>query len=243
LDSPDRIAELRSVIQSKGFLRRFYREVYLKYRAAVQRAPKDGLIIELGSGASFIKEFIPDAVTSDLIPYPGIDQVLDATKLPFANESVRAILMMNVFHHIPDVEAFLREADRCLMPGGRLFIMDQNVGWLSRIMLGKLHHEPFCPDAQEWSFNTSGPLSGANGALAWIVFQRDRKQFNSMFPKLKLVQFRPHTPFRYWLAGGLKSWSLVPGWSFAFVTVVEKILSLFHPNWCCFVDVEIQKLR
>jgi SAM-dependent methyltransferase len=247
LDSPARIIELRSLLRSKGFLRRFYEEVYSKYQSAVERSAQDGvqdgIIVELGSGASFIKDVIPDAVTSDVIPYPGIDQVLDATRLPFADESVRAILMMNVFHHIPDVEAFLREANRCLKPGGRVFILDQTVGWLSKIMLGKLHHEPFRPDATSWRFDSTGPLSGANGALAWIVFQRDRKRFESLFPGLRIAQYQPHSPFRYWLAGGLKAWTLLPGWSFDWVTKLEKLLSRLHPGWCCFTDIEIVKIN
>ena len=43
--------------------------------------------------------------------------------------------------------AFLREAIRCLKPGGRIFMLDQHVNWLSRIVLRYGHHEPFDPDA------------------------------------------------------------------------------------------------
>ena len=43
-----------------------------------------------------------------------------------------------------------------------------------------LHHEPFDPNAG-WTLPASGPLSGANGALPWILFERDRKKFEQHF--------------------------------------------------------------
>jgi hypothetical protein len=53
------------------------------------------------------------------------------------------------------------------------------VSTLSRPIYTRLHHEPFNPDAKDWSFPDTGPLSGANGALPWIIFQRDRHHFES----------------------------------------------------------------
>ena len=75
----------------------------------MQRCPKKGLVVEIGSGAGFAKSFIPDIITSDILPYDGVDKVVDATKLPLENESVRLLCMLNVFHHIREVEKFLRE--------------------------------------------------------------------------------------------------------------------------------------
>jgi hypothetical protein len=76
-------------------------------------------------------------------------------------------------------------------------------------LLRLLHHEPFAPNAKDWKFASTGLLSGANGAQAGIVSQRDRRRFESDFPKLKLIRYQPHTPFRYWMSGGLKSWTLL----------------------------------
>jgi hypothetical protein len=39
------------------------------------------------------------------------------------------------------------------------------------------------PDAADWSFPAVGPLSGANGALPWILFERDRARFEREFPQ------------------------------------------------------------
>lgn len=200
LDDPARHAELRPLIQKKASLNRYYLEVYRKYRECLTRCPKEGLILELGSGCGFVKSVIPEAVTSDVIPYPGIDQVIDATKMDLPDASVRLICMWNVLHHIPDPEAFFREANRCLVPGGRVFIVDQYAGWLSSPIYKHFHHEPFDDTTKEWRFASSGPLSGANGALAGIFFAAIEKRLKNFFPDL---WWRPTAPTRPYATGSL----------------------------------------
>jgi SAM-dependent methyltransferase len=241
LDDPARVDALRRLIRSKPALERWYRECYAKYAACVARCPEQGDVLELGSGAGFLAEVMPDAVTSDVLPYAGVERVVDAAQLPFADASLRAILMLNVLHHLADVEAFFREAERCLVPGGRVFLVDQYLGWISTPILRYLHHEPCDPRAERWGFDTSGPLSGANGALAWIVFERDRALFEQRFPGLRIAAVRPHTPLRYFLAGGLKRWSLLPGAAFPLASALDVALSRASPRWCSFLDVELVK--
>ena len=244
-DSVESIEEVRRTLARKPALRELYEEAYEKFRAAVERCPPGGAVLELGSGGGFAKQArhpIPGLVTSEVVSAPGVDRVVDATKMPFADGELRAIVMMNVFHHIPDVAAFLREAVRCLKPGGRLFMIDQYVGLLSRPLFTFVHHESFDPGAADWSFSTSGRMSGANGALAWIVFRRDRDRFEREFPKLHLEKYEPHTPLRYWWSGGLKSWTLLPGWAFGAATAVDRALSKTMPSLSSFVDIEIVRM-
>ena len=61
----------------------------------------------------------PYAVPSLALLADRIDQVLDCLALPFPDSSLRFIAMHNVFHHVCDVEKFLQEVARTLMPGGR----------------------------------------------------------------------------------------------------------------------------
>ena len=239
LDDPARVHELRGVIRGKPALAAFYREVYDRYAACLARCPEKGIAVELGSGAGFARERIPDLVTSDTLAYEGVDRVVDARRLPFADGSLRAILMTNVFHHVPDVEAFFREATRCLSPGGRVLIVDQHPGWIGGPVYRYLHHEPFRPEATEWQFDSSGPLSGANGALAWIVFRRDRERFEREFPCLRLERYEPHSPLRYWLAGGLKRWGLLPGALFGAASALDRALVRLSSELGSFVDVEL----
>jgi SAM-dependent methyltransferase len=242
LDQPDRIEDLRALIRRKPFLRRLYREIYGRYAECLARCPSQGVAVELGSGAGFVQELLPEVITSDVVPYPGVDQVIDATKMPFPDGGVRALFLLNVFHHIADAPAFLREAQRCLAPGGRMLIVDQQPGHISSPILRYAHHEPFSPDAARWEFETSGPLSGANGALAWIVFRRDAERFRSLFPGLSVQRYEPHTPLRYWISGGLKRWSLAPGWAFPLATWVDGFLTGISAHFGSFVDIEVLKL-
>jgi SAM-dependent methyltransferase len=243
LDDPSRIKDLRKTIQAKPALLYFYRETYRKYNDCLKRCPKQGLVVELGTGAGFTKSFIPSIITSDILPYEGIDIVINGTCLPFKSESLRMICMMNVFHHIPDVEAFFREAERCLVPGGRIFITDQNVGVISKPILKFFHHEGFDSECTEWRFKSSGPLSGANGALAWLVFRRDKVKFTQLFPNLRVERVEPHTPILYWFSGGLKNWSLAPALILPMLILLDKLLNLIGNNMGSFLDIEIVKVK
>jgi SAM-dependent methyltransferase len=241
LDDPSRYDIIRDIIQKKPGLKKFYQELYKIYQEGLSRCSENGDVIELGSGAGFVKDIIPEIITSDVLPYENVDQVVDATDMPFNDNSLKAILMANVFHHIPDVSMFLSEACRCLKPCGRIIIIDQHNSWFSKIIFKYFHDEPFCPDATNWKFDSTGPLSGANGSLAWIVFKRDYLIFRSKFPNFKLVKYKPHSPLRYWLLGGLKKWSLLPAQLFGLATFIDNLLLKINSGFGCFVTIEIVK--
>lgn len=241
IDSPERFSDIRQIILSKPGLKKWYEEIYQTYKDCLNNCPSEGLAIELGSGAGFAKDFIPELTTTDIIPYPGIDKVVDATKMDFADVSLRAIFLMNVLHHIPNAMAFFKEAERCLKKNGKILIIDQYPGLLAKPILKYAHHEPFDENTESWQFPSSGPLSGANGALAWIIFFRDQAVFEEKFPTLKIEKISRHTPLRYWLTGGLKKWSLLPGILFPLFTFLDHLLAKLFPNLASFMTIEITK--
>ena len=242
IDSVEMEPEIAGLLTKKRALRAIYLENYAKYREILTRCPADGIALEIGSGAGFLREVLPDIVTSDVLPYSGIDRVVDARNLPFGAAELRALFMVNVLHHIPDCRAFFAELERCLKPGGRVLIVDVHPGLISRFVLKFGIHEPYNPDAEDWAFDSTGPLSGANTALANLIFRRDKKRFEERFPKLGIVRYTPHTPLRYWLSGGLKSWSLLPGWAFPMATWIDNALATVCPWLASFVDIELVRL-
>ena len=209
-DNPERVQYIRSILQKKYAIQRWYRKIYGCYLDTYKKIGANGIAIEIGSGASFAKEVLPNLITSDIIKYDGVDLITDAGKMPFSDSSLKLVVLCHVFHHIADPREFLSEIERCLIPGARTLIIDQHCGFFSSIILRYFHNEDWNPQALSWSFQSSGPLSGANGALSWVVFQRDLEIFHRQFPELRLVRYETTDPLYYWLAGGLQRWSLLP---------------------------------
>lgn len=242
LTQMDKIKKVREIIFRKKLLRIWYEYIYAKAKRIAQETPGNGILIELGAGASFIHSFIPEIITSDTIPNDHIDLIVDATKMPYQESSVRFIFMMNVLHHISEVELFFNEVNRCLNRGGKLLIVDQYPGIFSYWVYKFLHHEHFNEKSKHWSFPSSGPGSVENGALAYMVFYRDVDQFQSSFPNLRIEKKTIHTPFTYWLSGGLRSWCLIPGFLARPVFWVDQMFCKWFPQCGSFVDIEIRKI-
>lgn len=240
IDSPDTTRLRREIVAQKPFLRRIYEEWYRGIAAALPAGR--GEILELGTGAGFLKDFVPELITSDVFPIEGVDRIIDAGRLPFDDNELKAIVMTNVFHHFPAVESFLSEASRCVRKGGRLVMLEPwNTAW-SRLIYKRLHHEPFVPEASDWGFEGCGPLSDANGALPWIVFQRDRERLNELYPEWKVLSIRETMPFRYLLSGGVSMRSLMPGWSFSVWKGIENALWPMRRSLAMFALVTVEKV-
>lgn len=221
IDSPETTVLRWGIIREKMFLRRIYDEWYHEIGSSIPAGDKPAL--ELGSGAGFMSSYVENLITSDILQLPEVDRVIDASaSLPFEASSLRGIAMVNTLHHLPDVEKFFGEAVRCLEPDGAISMLEPwNTRW-SRLVYTKLHHEPFDPDAASWRIERGGPLSGANGALPWILIVRDRDRFERLFPELRIVEPRLTMPIRYLLSGGVSMRALAPSWSNAPLHAIEE---------------------
>jgi len=257
LDDPATTLLHAKIIQKKPFLKKLYIDFYKQFKKAVSDS-KNKILVELGSGGGFIKEIISNVITSDVLELPNVDKVFSALDMPFEEASVDAFFMFDVLHHITEPRAFFREALRCLKVGGKVVMIEPaNTLW-SRFIYKNFHHEAFDAQAPEWccrgqakcelgprkagTLQESGRLSGANGALAWIIFWRDRKIFESEFPSLRIVRLRNHTPLRYLLSGGLTLRQLVPSFSYPAVKAIEYALSPINDLSGMFQTIELEKV-
>ncbi len=118
LDDP-RLTNIRhDVLQKKIFLQEIYAEWYELIEKNLGDAKSK--IIELGSGSGFLEKTLPQIIKTDVFPQPHIHLVMDGLRIPFPPKSLDAIVLVDVFHHLPDVEEFLNEATRTLKKEGEL---------------------------------------------------------------------------------------------------------------------------
>jgi len=235
IDDPRNTLLRRDIIRDKRFLRLLYTEWYERICSRIPAEAQD--LLEIGSGAGFLREFLPQLITSEVFPLEGVDRVVDATSLDFGDASLDAITMTNVMHHVPDLDAFFSEVGRTLRDDGRLVMIEPWRTRWSDFVYKHLHHEPFEPEAAEWRLPPGGPLSSANDALPWIVFTRDRARFNRSYPDLQIVSIEPLMPISYLASGGVSMRALLPGSTYRAFRAFESRVLREHGAMFALIEV------
>src|SRR5215468_9251165 len=95
----DLINKNQAYWNNKPLLRIIYNDLYGQAAQHLSNLP-ESKIVELGSGIGNIREVIPNCLRTELFPLPWIDQVENAYKLSFSNESVSDLILTDVFHHL-----------------------------------------------------------------------------------------------------------------------------------------------
>ena len=241
LDSHSTTGLHSRIIQKKTYMRKLYVEFYNHFKKSVSGEIKAKVVVELGSGGGFIKEIIPNTITSDITNLENLSIQFSGLKIPFQRDKVDAFVMFDVLHHISDVRLFFRELNRCLKIGGKIIMIEPaNTLW-SSFIYRNFHHEPFDPSGG-WGFKKDGRLSSANGAIPWIVFCRDKQQFEKEFPSMKILKLKMHTPFRYLISGGVSMRQLLPSFTYDIIKGLEIILSPLNKYSGMFLTVVLEKV-
>jgi SAM-dependent methyltransferase len=214
MESPERLRLHHLILREKPLLRSVFTEFYRTCLRLDRRffAAAPGRRVEVGAGVSFFREIDPGALVTDLVPAAHLDAAADALRLPFGPGTLRALFGINCFHHFPDPERFFREAGRVLAPGGGVVLIEPFYGPLSAAVHRRLFAtECFEPGAPEWSSGERRAMVGANQALSYVVFVRDRERFGRVAAGLRIVhRERLDTWGRYLASGGLNFRSLCP---------------------------------
>jgi SAM-dependent methyltransferase len=194
----------RRVLEKKKSLRHLYGKFYSRISEEIIPG---GKTLEIGSGPGFLKEHIKDLVTSDTLRLPWIDRVFSANSIPFEPETFHNIVMIYVLHHLNNIPEAIREMSRVLKPGGRLVILDHQLGFLSFLFMKFLHHEYFNPrdkDIGSAALNTKY----SNTAIPYAIIQKDTAVWRDAGLTLKKLKY--HTLFSYLLSCGFKPVNLLP---------------------------------
>lgn len=239
LDSPERTIHHREIILNKPFLKKLYYQWYNELTKELPNLP-DKPIIELGSGGGFLKEVHPEVICTDILELPSNDMTLSALDMPFENASIGGIFMIDTLHHIPDMEGFFTEADRTLASGGKIIMIEPVNSMFGRFIYKNFHHEPFDVDGG-WTIPSTGPLSGANGALPWIVLERDAALFKKKYPNFSIEKISYRNPLLYLISGGVSFKQLLPDFMYPIVNMFDSILPKVFKQFSMFQLIVVTK--
>ena len=240
LDDPNASLAHRDIILKKPFLKKLYNDWYLIF-IIKSKEIKNGKYLEIGSGGGFLKDVFPEVITSDILILPNVDLIFTAEEIPFKENELASIVMLNVFHHIPKPHLFLKEAQRALIKGGKIIMTEPANSSLARFIYKRFHHEPFDEKGQR-EIKAGNPLSNSNQALPYIYFERDLDLFKKDFPSLKINSIKYHSPFSYIISGGVSRSAMLPFFMYNFVKGIEWLFSPFFKQIGLFCTIEIEKI-
>ncbi len=213
------------------------RAVYLNYYQKIIFWCRKGKSLEIGGGSGNLKEFSADVVSTDIIQTSWLDAVADAQALPFSDRTFTNIVMVDVLHHIEQPRLFLGEAERLLVSGGRIIMIEPAITILSYPFYNWLHPEPVIlgvdPLAEIEPSPDRDPFD-SNQAIPTLLFGKHLDRVTQHFPNLKLKKIEKFDFFAYPMSGGFRRWSLLPEWAVPGILKIEKLISPLIRSWGAF---------
>ena len=168
------------------------------------------IVIELGSGAGFSREFIKQGnlTLTDIEKRPWIDRAVDAVnpKALGDEKSVDVIICSHMIHHLSSPVNFFEKVSLYLKPGGYILIQEINTSLMMRLLLRLMRHEGWSYEVEVFNKDTNcndprDPWS-ANCAIPELLFNRS-EQFNSNVENFKIIKNRLNECFIFPLSGGV----------------------------------------
>jgi SAM-dependent methyltransferase len=196
-------------------------------------------ILEIGSGTSPLKQFLPRVITSDVLDLDYLDLVFDCHEIDkldtIEDNSLDVITLTNVLHHLKSPIAFLNRAASKLKSGGKVIATEPFFSVVSTLIFKYLHHEPvdFRISEPELRY-VKGPLGSANIALPWLIFFRNREWLQGLNDNFDLTSFaaRPFSALSYMVTGGISHRLPLPGSLYRTLFRVDLALSRRFPSFC-----------
>jgi len=245
VDGQDRLALHRAMLDRKIMLRTVFNEFHDLFDRLDRRyLAGEGLRVELGAGIAPMAESYPDVIATDVIDGPQVSMVLDAESMNLEDSSVRVFFGQNCFHHFPHPDCFFSELERVLVPGGGAILLEPYFGPFATFLFKRLFRtEGFDKNFPHWNTPATGPMNGANQALSYLVFFRDRAEFLRKHATLEIAHHQILGNYlKYLLSGGLNFRQLLPDGCISAIGFSEKLLSPMN-RWLSLHHVVVLRKR
>ena len=202
----------RQAWEDNPALRALYADWYRRIAAELPPAAL-GPRLEIGSGPGFARSCIPDLELTDIVRAPWHDREVSADALPFADESLGALVLLDVLHHLPAPGRFFSEAGRVLRPGGRIVLCEPYLSPMSFLVYKLLHEESLDTDVDPLADQTAGQARDpfeSNQAIPTLLFGRRREAFAAAHPRRSIRRIEPLAGFSYPASGGFSRRPFLP---------------------------------
>jgi hypothetical protein len=214
------VKQHRIIWSARPELRAVYQDFFRQLLATVGgRAP----IVELGAGPGFFKEYCPSLVSTDLISTEWVDVACDGCAMPFPSESLGALVMLDVLHHLPHPLNFMSEASRVLRPGGVVAMIEPWITPASYLLYRYFHHEDCTMQIDIRSPFESAHKKAFDGN-ATIPYNLVRHCLQMTSPPLQLVCLRAFLGLPYLATLGFKRTRPLPSSLITAARTCEKLL-------------------
>lgn len=194
-------------------------------------------ILEVGSGTSPLKLFIPSALSSDVMNLDYLDFVFDCHEISkiteISDNSVDVMVLTNVLHHLREPLLFLNGAAKKLKKGGSIYILEPYFSLLSTPIFIFLHHEPvnFKIDAPKLE-NIEGPLSTSNQAIPYMIFFKRLDWLTGLSHNYDFDKstYGFYTSIAYMLSGGISRRIPLDTRLFKIFFYIDRLLAKIFPS-------------
>ncbi len=223
--------------------KKILREIYHQWYKKIEKDLTGGKILEIGSGIGNFKNYKPEIIASDIEDQPWLDMHFDGHIIPFKNNSLGNIVLIDTLHHLSNPVQFLSEAARVLKHHGRIILLEPFPTLFSLQVYRIFHPEPFNFGVDYFS-NLDNRIKKnpweSNQAIPYLIFFKNQHNFVKKFPNLKIKKIEKLSFILYPLSGGFENRQLIPDNFIPVIRLFEKLLSPFRflLAFRCYIVIE-----